>query len=127
MPIDRITFSSGAAVGADDLATVTGYSPHIAGEILAVHVNYTSAAANPDLVMSDESDPASESILSLANQKTDIKIYPRRLLETNDGTDLTYDGSNKVYGCYVVNGRLEVTFSQADEDDTAVLTVWYRR
>jgi hypothetical protein len=127
MPIDRVVFTTGACVGSDDAATATGYSPHVAGKVLAVHVNYTTVAANPDLVMSDESDPASESILNLANQKTDIKIYPRRVTEKNDGTDILYAAGEEVYEPYVVHGRLEVTLSQADADDTAVITAWIER
>lgn len=122
--IDRIQWSTGACVGNDDAATATGYSPHVTGKILAVHVNYTTAAANPDYTLSDEADPASESIITLANQKTDIKIYPRRVTEINDGTDITYDGTNEVYEPYTVHGRLEATLAQADADDTAVTTVW---
>jgi hypothetical protein len=122
--IDRIQFTTGACVGSDDAATATGYSVHVSGKILAVHVNYTSAAANPDLTLSDENDPASEAILNLANQKTDIKIYPRRVTEKNDGTDILYTSGEEVYEHYVVHGRLEVTLAQADADDTAVITVW---
>jgi len=122
--IDRVQFSTGACVGANDLATATGYSPHVSGKVLRVHVNYTTAAASPDFDLSDEDDPASESIVSLANQKTDIMLYPRRLIETNDGTDVTYNATQKVYEPYVVHGRLEATLDQADADDTVVVTVW---
>jgi hypothetical protein len=125
--IDRIQFTTGACVGSDDAATATGYSPHIQGKVLAVHVDYTTAAANPDLTLSDESDPISELILNLANQKTDIKIYPRRVTEKNDGTDILYETGEEVYEPYVVHGRLEVTLAQADADDTAVVTVWIER
>jgi len=122
--IDRVEFSTGACVGADDLATATGYSSHVSGKVLRVYVNYTSAAANPDFDLSDEGDPASESIVSLANQKTDIMLYPRRLVETNDGTDVTYNGTYKVYEPYVVHGRLEAALAEADAGDAVVVTVW---
>lgn len=122
--MDRVQFSTGPCVGADDLATKTGYSPHVSGKVLRVHVNYASTAANPDFDLSDEGDPASESIVSLANQKADIMLYPRRLVEASDGTDITYNGTQKVYEHYVVHGRLEATLDEADAGDTAVVTVW---
>lgn len=125
--IDRIQFSTGPCVGNDDAATATGYSSHIAGKVLAVYIDYTTAAANPDLTLSDESDPASENILNLADQKTDIKIYPRRVTEKNDGTDILYVTGEEVYEPYIVHGRLELTLAQADAADTAVATVWVER
>ena len=38
--IDRVFFSTGAAVGGAGVSTATGYSTHIAGKILAVYVAY---------------------------------------------------------------------------------------
>jgi len=126
--IDRVQFSTGAAAGEDGSATATGYSVPVSGLILAVHVNYQdSPPETTDFALSDESDPASESIVSLANQATDLKIYPRRLLETNDGADLTYDGTRKVYGPYAVHGRLKATIAQANAADYCDVTVWLQR
>ena len=99
-----------------------------AGEVLAVHVAYEdSPPATTDVTLSDEGDPASEAIVSLANANSDVKLYPRRLLETNDGTDLTYDGTRKVYGPHVVHGRLEATIAGANAGDSATITAWIKR
>jgi hypothetical protein len=126
--IDRIQFSTGAASGTDGTATATGYSPPVAGRVLAVHVDYQDSPPNTtDFTLSDEADPASESIVTLADQATDQKLYPRRLLETNDGTDLTYDGTHKIYEPYVVHGRLKATIAQANAADYCVVTVWLER
>ena len=129
MKIDRIQFSTGAATGGAGTATATGNSTEVKGKILAVHIDYQDSppAGTTDITLSDEADPASESIISLTDQATDIKIYPRRLLETNDGTDLTYDGTRKVYGHYLVHGRLEGTIAQANNNDSAIFTVWIER
>ena len=75
----------------------------------------------------DEQDPAAEEIVNLDDNDTDTVLYPRRVLETNDGTDLTYDGTRKVYAPYVVSGRLKLTVAQADAGDIVEATVWYRR
>ena len=126
--IDRIQFSTGAAAGAEGSATATGYSVPVSGEILAVYVDYQgSPPETTDFALSDESDPAGESIVSLANQATDLKLYPRRLLEANDGTDLTYDGTRKVYGPYAVHGRLKAVIAGANAADYCDVTVWTRR
>ena len=123
--IDRIQWSTGTAAGSAGSATATGHSPHISGKVLAVHVAYQdSPPASTDVTVSDEADPSSEAIVNLANANSDVKLYPRRVLETNDGTDLTYDGTRKVYGPHVVHGRLEATIAGANAGDSATITAW---
>lgn len=127
MTINRVQFSTGVAVGGDGVATATGYSrASVAGRVLAVYVDYVDSppAATTDLTLSDSGDPAAESILSLVDQATDIKVYPRRLVETNDGTDLTYNGTSKVYEPYAVHGRLKAVIAQANAGDSCTVTVW---
>jgi len=127
--IDRIQFGTGAATGSAGAATATGYSDTpVRGRVLAVWVAYTdSPPATTDLTLSDEDDPGGESIVSLSDANTDIKLYPRRVIETNDGTDITYDGTRKVYEPYVVHGRLKATLAQADAGDSATITLWLER
>jgi hypothetical protein len=126
--IDRVHFTTGAASGSAGSATATGYSAHVSGEVLAVYVAYGDSppAGTTDFTLWDENDPASENIVSLTDGATDQKLYPRRLLETNDGTDLTYDGTRKVYGRYVVHGRLAAKIAQANANDYVTVTVWIR-
>ena len=127
--IDRLQWSTGEASGGAGVATATGYSPQVEGHVLAVYVDYVDSppAATCDFALSDEADPASESIVTIADSATDAKFYPRRVLETNDGTDLTYDGTRKVYGPYLVHGRLEATIAQVNADDYAIVTVCIRK
>ena len=127
--IESIKLTTVAAVGANGSATATGYSIHVAGKIHAVHVAYLDSppAGTTDFTLSDEGDPASESIITLTDAATDIKIYPRRLTETNDGTDITYDNTRKVYDYYIVEGRLEATIAQANAGDYCNVTVWIER
>jgi len=124
--IDRIQFSTGAATGADGAATATGYSPHVSGLVLAVHVDYQDSppAATTDFTLSDESDPAAEAIINLTNQATDIKIYPRRVTEKNDGTDILYTTGEEVHEPYAVHGRLKATIAQANAGDSVTVTAW---
>ena len=124
--IDRIQFTTGAAVGSNGAATATGYSSHVTGLVLAVHVDYVDSppGATTDFTLSDENDPASESIISLTDQATDIKIYPRRITEKNDGTDVLYESGEEVHEPYVVHGRLEAIIAQANAADSVTVTVW---
>ena len=124
--IDRVQFSTGSAAGGAGVATATAYSAPVFGKVLAVHVDYVDSppAGTTDFTLSDEDDPASESIVSLANQATDIKIYPRRVTEKNDGTDILYTTGEEVYEPYVVHGRLEATIAQANNGDSVTVTVW---
>jgi len=124
--IDRIEFSTGAAVGVAGSATATDHSPHVQGKVLAAYVKYEGSppVGTTDFTLSDEMDPASEAIISLSNSATDQKIYPRRIVEKNDGTDVLYTAGEEVHEPYVVHGRLEATIAQANEDDSVTVTVW---
>jgi hypothetical protein len=125
--IDRVQWSTGATSGGAGASTATGYSPHVAGEVLAVHVAYVGSPPNTtDVTVSDEADPAAEAIVSLANQAADIKVYPRRVTEKNDGTDILYTTGEEVFEPYVVHGRLKAVIAQANDADSATITVWLR-
>jgi hypothetical protein len=127
--IDRVFLSTGAAVGSNGVATATGYSSHVKGKVLKVYVVYQDSppAGTTDFTLSDEGDPASEAIVSLANGATDQALYPRRVTEKNDGTDILYTTGEEVYEPYVVYGRLEATIAQANADDYVDVTVWIER
>lgn len=127
--ISVVNLTTGAAAGVAGSATATGYSDIIRGEIIAVYVKYLGSppAGTTDFTLSDESDPASETIISITDAATNVKIYPRRVTELNDGTDITYDGTNEVYDRYVVHGKLEATIAGANAADYCDVTVWYRQ
>jgi hypothetical protein len=123
--IDRIQFTTGVASGSAGSATATGYSESVRGKVLAVHIAYIdSPPSTTDLTLSDEADPASEAIISLTNANTDIKIYPRRVTEKNDGTDILYTTGEEVHEPYVVHGRLEAVIAGANSGDSCTVTVW---
>ena len=123
--IDRVQFSTGATSGGAGASTATAYSPHVSGKVLAVHVAYVdSPPATTDFTLSDADDPASESIVSLANQATDIKVYPRRVTEKNDGADILYTAGEEVYEPYIVHGRLKAVIAQANAGNSCSVTVW---
>ncbi len=124
--MNRIQFSTNVATGSAGTATATGYSPHLTGKVLAVHVAYVDSppAGTTDFTLSDEADPAAENITARTNAATDYKDYPRRKVQDNAGADVTYDGTNEIYEPYVVYGRLKATIAQANAGDSVTVTVW---
>lgn len=126
--IDRIQFSTGLATGTAGSATATGYSQHVSGIILAVNVAYGDSppGATTDFTLTDENDPATENIVTLTNNATDAKLYPRRQVQSNANAGLTYDGTRTVNEPYVVHGRLKAKIDQANANDYCLVTVWLR-
>ena len=124
--IDRVQFSTGTASGGAGVATATGHSIRVVGRVLAVHLAYLDSppAGTTDFTLSDEGDPISEAIVSLVNAATDLKLYPRRVVQDNANNDVTFDGTNEIYEPYVVVGRLEATIAQANNGDSVTVTVW---
>lgn len=123
--INKYTWSTGAASGGDGSATATAYSPHLNGRVLKVYVAYNGdKPATTVFTLSDESDPASEAIARLANNVTNTTLCPRRAIQDNAGNDVTFDGTNEIYVPFVVDGRLEATVAQTNDDDYVEVTVW---
>jgi hypothetical protein len=123
--IDRVQFSTGPAAGAAGSATATSFSPPVTGRLLAVHLAYRdSPPASTAFKLSDESDPAAESIVLLVNANIDTKLYPRRATQDNVGSNVTFDGTNEIYEPYVVHGRLKAVIAGANADDSIDVTVW---
>jgi len=127
--IDRVTISTGAAVGANASATATAYSPHIMGKILKVHVAYKDSppAATTDFYLYEAEDPAAatEFIVNLQNQATDVTLYPRRALVTSLNAAIVYAANINVHDPFVVCGRLAAKIDGANAADYADVTVWF--
>ena len=123
--IDCIRFTTPAAVGSPGAATATGYSLQVSGRVLSVHLAYhDTPPATSDVTLVDENDPAGEASLSLANANTDLRCCPRRAVQDNAGSDLTFDGTHKLCTPYVVYGRLLGSLAQANAGDSVTFTVW---
>jgi len=126
--IDLVKFTTQAATGGDGAAVATGFSPSVFGRVLSVNVQYhNSPPSTADVNLYDEGDPAAETILSKLNNNVDFRCYPRRGVQNNAGTDLTYDGTRKINEHYVVHGRLKGVLSQANDGNAATFLVWMER
>lgn len=126
--IDLVKFTTQQASGGDGVATATGYSPPVFGRVLSVNVQFNdSPPASVDINLSDEGDPAQESIVTRTNCNADFRCYPRRTVQSNANADLSYDGTRKVCEPYVVHGRLLGSLSQANDGDSVTFMVWLER
>ncbi len=114
-------FNTGAAVGSAGVATVTGYSPEIQGEILAISIEYLdSPPTTTDVVISDARDPAEAAILTLTNANTDGKWFPRAFLCDDVGTPFSLPVE------IPIDSILEVIITGANLADSVNVGVWYR-
>jgi len=126
--IDRTTISTGAAVGANGSATATGYSPHIMGRILKVHLAYKDSppVGTTDLYLYEAEDPnATEYIVNLQNAATDLTMYPRRAVVTSLNAAVVYAANINVHEPFVVCGRLAAKIDGANAADYVEVTVWF--
>lgn len=121
--LDRIQITATAS-GSAGSATATAYSSPVSGLVHKVYVDYQDDTDTTDVTLQDENDPASENIVNLADNDTDKTLYPRRKVQDNTGSDVTYDGTNEIYERYPVHGRLKLSVAQADDADVVVVTVW---
>lgn len=126
--IDLVKFATEPATGGTGTASAAGYSPPVEGKILSVNVAYhENMPASADVALYEEEDPTQEMIIQRLNNNINFRCYPRRPVQTNSNTDITYDGTRKVYDVYVVHGRLKGTLTQANDGSIAIFTVWVER
>lgn len=108
--------------GTAGTATGTGYSNGaIVGRVLAIRLNYhASAPATADVTIT-ENNAVPQTLHVETNSKTDVVRYPRRAVDDNAETAVTYDGTNEIYEPYVVTDQIKVAVAQADALTDCVL------
>ena len=122
--IDRIQIIA-TATGSAGSAAGYSYAPHCYGRVLKVAISYTgSPPGTTDVILEDENDPGEEKIVNLVNNTTTRIIYPRRPVQDNANTDLTYDGTRKVSEPYVVHGRLKLSIDEANANSVVTAIIW---
>lgn len=125
MSVDVIgPIESGAAVGADGVATISKTTPvDSIGLLLGVYVEYTGdkPGTTDVLVETLGADPVApaETLLSLVNKITDGWFHPRLLIDTSLGVEVA-----GVFDYFAVADKIKVTLSQANTDDS--VRVWLR-
>ena len=119
---------SATTSGADGSATGTGYTDAmVRGAVMAVYVDYgSSMAATTDLTLAAKSAPT-ESFVSLSDQATDKWVYPRRMVQDNTGTDVTFDGTNEIYEPYWVDDYVTLSIAQSTPTKTVKCYIYWQR
>jgi len=116
------TGSAGSATGAANTARA------IVGKILKVRLNYhANAPATTDVTITERVGSTDwETIHTETDSKTDVTRYPRRAVEDNAETTVTYDGTNEIYEPFVVSDHMRVAVAQADAlTDCVVVDIFY--
>lgn len=113
--VGRAQVSVNVASGAEGEATGSATSDEmVRGAVMALYVDYGEGiTTTTDLTLAPAGSP-SENLLSLSNQATDKWVYPRRAVQDNEGSDVTYDGANEIYEPYWVDDYLKVTVAQTE-------------
>jgi len=121
-------FNSGAAVGANGVATAnTNSTIKIKGWIVGVYVKYNDSppAATTDVTVATlgtSPSPPSETLLSLVDGATDGWRYPWTAVHSTLGVALTYDGTHPICAPTPIDDLIKVTIAQANAADN--VDVW---
>ena len=128
MGYQSVTVNSGAAAGSNGSATNNGTSTHIVnGEICSVGVTYgDSPPASTDVTIATTGDhgPAL-TILTITNANSDGWFNVRHKLDDESAADISYDGTEEVYGKVAVSDTIKVTIAGANANDTAEVVILY--
>lgn len=109
------------------LPTVTGNSSAttprpVCGLIQAVYIAYAvTPNGATDVTIATPNDPV-KTVLTVTNNNTSGWYYPREVMQDPAGADVTFDGTNEIYGEIPVSDYLTVTVVQGDADQT--VDVW---
>ena len=119
----KVTTVGGAGVAAGSATT----QDPIMGKIVRIAVNYNaSTPGTTDLTLVEANEQVQQLILNLANQDTDLNLYPQHVVDQNDGTDWLYVAGEEVSDYYYVADELTLTVAQCDAlTDAVVVDIYY--
>jgi len=110
-------------ITANTSGAATKETPNMYGELRKVAVNYGTAAAGTDVTIANGDTPA-ETVVTLADQNTDLTMYPKVLAVTSANGALTATGN--IYTYYAVAGPLTITVADAGSGGTLDVTLYWR-
>jgi hypothetical protein len=97
-----------ATAGAAGSAVGSGTSTRpVNGRLLAVYIDYTSQPATTDVTIT--STLPTQTLLTVTDANTDAWFYPRVLLDSTVGADLT-----AIYDAFPVDGYVSVAVAGGD-------------
>lgn len=118
----QVTLTPAGSAGS---ATANGQTGVISGEIMAVHLEYTSQPATTDVTIATANAPVN-TILTITNAATDGWFYPRHVVHGETGTALTGTaGGDRTP--VPVDDHIKVTIAQGDPvANGLVATILYK-
>lgn len=121
--MDVIQFSTEPATGMAGTATAGALSPMLSGLVYKVVLRYQGAPpATTNVKLSDGNDPANEPIVNVTGN-SDLVLYPRRAMTSNNGSTLTFNGVQIVPTPYPLHGNLKLSLSLTNPGVTVTATV----
>ncbi len=125
--MDVIQFSTDPASGASGSASAFGFSPMMSGLVYKVILRYQGVPpASTNVKLSDVNDPANESIINVSGN-SDVVLYPRRAMTSNNGTTLTFNGTQFVPTPFPLHGNLKLSLSLTNPGVTVSAVVYLLR
>ena len=125
----RNTLVSITTVGADGVAAgAANTDAPICGKLLKIRLNFhTSCPNTADVTITERVGAVDwETLLTETDSATDVTRYPRKAVEDNAETPVTYDGTNELYEPYVISGYVRVAVAQANAlDGCVVATIFW--
>jgi len=115
-----VSGAAGAATGTADTDEM------VRGQVMAIYLDYTAdISTTTDVVIGAEHAP-SDTILSLSNYYTDTWVYPRRTVQDNTNTNVTFDGTNEIYEPFWVDDYVRVAVSESSTSTLKAYIYWQR-
>lgn len=112
--------------GSAGSATATGLTGVVSGEIMAIHLNYTSQPATTDVTIATAAVPV-QTLLTRTDANTDAWFYPRVGVQDNTGAALSFDTTEPVPDRYPVDDHVRITIAQGDPvANGLIVTILYK-
>jgi len=119
-----LTLSSGIAAGADGAGTANQTSSMaVCGEIYAIGITYNdSPPATTDVTIATAGTNAlAVTLLTVTSANTNGWFYPRAIIQDTAAADVTYEGTNEVYGKLCIADYVKVTIAEANANDSVTV------
>ncbi len=111
-----------STTGSAGSATASGHAATPIGQLVALHLNYTSQPATTDITVTAPSNPAALTILTLSNANTDAWFFPKTQDHDNVGAAIT--GS---YSDPLLHNGVDIAVAQGDAVTDGVIATLYVR
>ena len=121
MTIEKFEIKISGA-GSAGTATGSGHRATPIGELVAIHMNFTSAPSTTDTTITAPGNPAALTILTLTNVNSDGWYFPK--VQDHDNVGAAITGS---YSHPLLHNGVDISIAQADVvTDELIATLYVR-